>query len=63
MHLTCEKITRQLNHTDFPQNGTFEHTPIKPTFNDFRAQNERVRSTAHIIPYMQIWGAISHFAA
>ena len=48
------KITRQVDHTDFSENGTFERSPIKPTLNYFRAQNERSRSTAHIIPYMQI---------
>ena len=49
-----KKITRQVDHTDLSENGTFERTPVKPTLNDFRAQNEGFRSTSHIILYMQI---------
>ena len=45
-----DRFTTQISQ----KNGIFEGTPIKPILKDFRAENERSQSTAHIIPYILI---------
>ena len=34
------------------KNGIYEIYPYKGDFKDFRAENKRFQSTAHIIPYI-----------